>query len=86
MALIVTRVSELEQGLRDYLEREQATPDQGCSALANALLHALVKAKRDPRVTAQVASEMRRLAAKINELAAVEGDTLSRALADAVKH
>lgn len=84
--MIVTRIDEIEQALTRTLEREQCTSDQGCSALANVLLTALVKCKRDPKVSAQVGDEMRRLAVKLMDLAATEGEKLSRALSESKIH
>lgn len=87
--MIVTRVSEIEQTLKRALERERATEDQGCSALANVLLEALVKCRKDQRVRADVSNEMRRLAAKLVELSTAGDDTADRivaALASETRH
>jgi hypothetical protein len=86
MAGILTGVERIEQALTRTLEREGATSDQGCSALANCLLGALVRCKRDPRISHQVSDEMRRLAAKLLELAAAGEDAISRVLTDATRH
>jgi len=84
--LIRTRVDEIQKALERTLEREACTSDQGCSALANCLLTALVNCKRDPRITHHVKDEMRRLAAKLNELADAEGDSLRQVLTGATRH
>ena len=86
MGLIVTRIDEIEQALKRTLGREQATSEQGCSALANVLLEALVRARKDPVITADVTNEMRRLAAVISDLAGGELETLDRRLAGARIH
>lgn len=88
-SMIETRVSEIEQSLKRTLERERATEDQGCSALANVLLTALVKCRKVPRVRADVSHQMRLLAAKLVELASSGDDTADRILSDlasATKH
>lgn len=87
MGLIRTGLEPIEQALEQTLAQEGCTSEQGCSALANVLVTALVRCKRDPRVSAQVADEMRRLAAKLVELAAAAPqDGLARMLADAKLH
>jgi len=80
--VIHTRVTEIEQALTRTLERERCNSEQGCSALANVLLTALVKCRKDPAVAASVALEMRRLAALITRLAGDEPDTLDHTLAE----
>jgi hypothetical protein len=82
---LIARVDDIQRALERTLEREQATSDQGTSALANALLTALVKARKDPRITAHVSEQMRRLAAKIYELAGSPSDTADRILAESDK-
>lgn len=84
--MIVSRIDEIERELTAALERERCSADQGCSALANVLLAALVKCKRDPRVAGDVSNEMRRLAAKLMELAAAEDDSLIKILSDSKIH
>lgn len=84
--MIVTRIDELERALTATLERERCSADAGCSALANVLLAALVKCKKDPRVARNVADEMRRLSAKLLELAAAEDDALVKILSDSKIH
>lgn len=86
MGLIVTRIDEIERSLTEVLAREGATSDQGCSALANVLLAALVKCKRDPLITTRVADEMRRLSARLIELASAEDRAAATILADAKFH
>lgn len=81
--LILTRVEEIEQALTRTLEREQCSADQGCSALANVLLTALVACKRSPEISAHVSDEMRRLAARLMQLAASEPSNLATALQEA---
>lgn len=81
MTFIETRVSEIERVLVRVLEREGATSDQGCSALANTLLAALVKCRKDPRVRADVSQQMRLLAAKLIELSAKEDKSADDILA-----
>lgn len=85
MSAIITRVGEIEQSLKRVLERERCTSDQGCSALANVLLEALVKCRKDPRVTAAVSEEMRKLAAKLTELS-LAGSDVDRILDGARLH
>lgn len=84
--MIVTRIDEIERALTATLEREQCAVDAGCSALANVLLTALVKCKKDPRVARNVSDEMRRLSAKLLDLAAAEDDALVKILSDAKIH
>lgn len=80
--LIATRVTEIERALVRALEREGASSEHGCSALANVLLEALVRARKDPLIRANVENEMRRLAVKILDLAGGDVGTLERRLAD----
>jgi len=87
--LVETRVDAIMHAINQTIERERATSDQGCSALANALLAKLVNCRKDPRVRADVSNQMRRLAAKLLELAAAQDDTADRILSDitsATKH
>lgn len=84
--MIITRVDEVERALTATLEREQCSSDTGCSALANVLLAALVKCKKDPRVSRNVADEMRRLSAKLLDLASAEDDSLVKILSDSKIH
>lgn len=84
MTAIITRVAEIEKALERALAREQCTSDQGCSALANVLLAALVKCRKDPAYTAQVSHQMRRLASKIVDLSGADETTADRILRDAL--
>lgn len=84
--MILTMVDQLEGKVREILASEGATADQGCSALANLLLRALVKAKKDPAQARAVSDEMKRLAATLMELSALEGEMLDRGLADVTRH
>jgi hypothetical protein len=86
MSQILTGLEQIEQALTRTLEREGCSSDQGCSALANVLLTALVRCKRDPRISAHVAEEMRRLAVKLNELAGTDEGGLDAGLRDAKLH
>jgi len=69
------RIAAIEKALTKLLAREHADSEIGCSALANALLEAFVRCRRDPSISASVADEMRRLAAHIVKLA--EADTIA---------
>lgn len=86
MSRILTGLEAIEQALTRTLEREGCSSDQGCSAVANVLLAALVKCKRDPRISQNVADEMRRLAAKLMELSSSGDDDLSIVLSESLLH
>lgn len=86
-AATMDRVTEIEHALEKALARTQASSEHGCSALANVLLAALVKQRKDPRYTAQISHEMRRLAAKLVDLSGAGNDSLAdRIVADAKVH
>jgi uncharacterized Fe-S cluster-containing protein len=80
--LTMKKVDQVQDAIERALEREGCDSDTGCSALANALLTALVKLKRDPRVADNVKEEMRRLAAKLVELAGGDTSGLERIILD----
>jgi len=84
--MIHTRITEIEQALTRALARENCNSEQGCSALANVLLTALVKCRKDPAVAAAVAQEMRRLAALITRLAGDDPGTLDATLDESRTH
>lgn len=84
--MIITGLEQIERALTATLERERCSSDQGCSALANVLLAALVKCKKDPRVSANVSNEMRRLATKLMDLAVAEDDVILKILSDSKLH
>ena len=71
------RITEVEAVLTKALAREQCDSQIGCSALANVLLEAFVRCRRDVSISASVADEMRRLSAHIVKLA--EADTIALA-------
>lgn len=82
-AMVKTRADEIMDAINRTIERERATSDQGCSALANALLAKLVQCRKDSRTRAGVSEQMRVLAAKLIELSHAGEDTADRILADA---
>lgn len=55
----------LEQALSD----RGASSDEGCTALANALISALVRVRQNPHTSLPCAVEMRRLADRLTRLA-----------------
>ncbi len=63
------RIAWLQKRVETVLEAEGAQSDEGCSALASALLDALVKVRRDPRTAGASALEVRRLSGLLLELA-----------------
>jgi len=76
------RIAEIEQGLTQVLARERCSSQQGCSALANVLLEAFARCRRDPLISAAVADEMRRLAAQIVRLADADVSALGLVITD----
>jgi hypothetical protein len=84
--MIHTRITELEQALTRTLAREHCDSEQGCSALANVLLAAMVQCRKDPQIAASVALQMHHLAALITRLAGDDPDTLDRTLDESRTH
>jgi hypothetical protein len=69
------RITEIERTLTKALARENCDSMIGCSALANVLLEAFVRCRRDPTISASVSDEMKRLASHIVRLA--DADTIA---------
>ncbi len=80
--MVPARVKEIEHALERALARERCSSDDGCSALSNVLLAALVKCRQDPRTASAVSLQMRELAALIVRLAGDDPNTLDATLAD----
>lgn len=71
------RITEIERTLTKALAREACDSELGCSALANVLLEAFVRCRRDPSISARCGDEMRRLAAHIVRIADADTPALT---------
>ena len=58
-----------KKAIEAVLSDRGASSEDGCSALGNALLAAFVRLRQDPAISAAVAVEMRRFAARLTQLA-----------------
>jgi hypothetical protein len=76
------RIEQIEVALTRALARENCGSQQGCSALANVLIDAFVRCRRDPSISADVVEEMRRLSAHLTRLADADLDTLALVMSD----
>lgn len=71
-----TKETRLKHAVESALSDRGASSAEGCGALANALIAAFVRLRRDPKVSGAVAIEMRRLAERITQLADAPADTV----------
>jgi hypothetical protein len=80
------RIAEIEASLTTALARQHCDSQQGCSALANVLIEAFVRCRKDPSISVAVAEEMRRLGAHLRRLADADLDMLAIVVADERAH